>query len=69
MLVAIKVHMILQSIVMLTWMHDIREIMEYGIWNNKKCNIAMLKLMILCMRHGLSPKVAHMRSSSFLGYV
>ena len=45
---------------MLTWMHVNRELVKHvTYWNNTKCNIVMLKLMISYMGHGGSPIVEY----------
>jgi hypothetical protein len=41
--VATKVHVTLQSFVVLTWVHDTRELVPHvTLWNNTKCNILMV---------------------------
>ena len=41
--VATKVHVILWSFVVLTWMHDTIELVQHvTLWNNTKCNILMM---------------------------
>ena len=42
-----KVHVILRSYVVLTWMRDCRELVHHAtLWNNTKGNIVMLKLKL-----------------------
>ena len=46
-LVVTKVHMVLWSYIVLTWMCDNRELVQHmTLWNNTKCNIVMLELTL-----------------------